>query len=174
MNSRQLACGVFTIALVLWAPTCVAQTKTLWSIFWLSDKLPCEGYWTKPMTAVSVQCPLVAGVKVSICPRPKDLPYYPYDQGKPITVVGYQIAQILSSPTSNGYMVLGSNHSSDGADIFALTAGVGSNSKSGLLPPGTGLSQGDPKSHPDAHFDVYGVCDSGTQQALVNILYTSP
>jgi hypothetical protein len=44
----------------------MAQTKALWSIYWVGDKLPCEGYWTKPMTSASTQCPPAADVIVSI------------------------------------------------------------------------------------------------------------
>ena len=111
---------------------------------------------------------------VSICPRPKDYPLYPYDQGKPITIIGYEIVQILTLPTSNGYMVVGSYHGGDGADIFAMTGGVGTNSKVGSFPNGIGLPQGTRTGAIDDHIDVYGFCDSGMQQALVNILYTSP
>lgn len=174
MKFWALAPSVFTVAITLWPPAGVAQTKTFWSIFWQSDRLPCEGYWTKPMLgADSIHCPPSSGVKVSICPRPKKYPYYPYDQGRPITMVGYQIIQILSVPTANGYMVVGSNNGIGGADIFAMTGGVGTHQSAGNFPANTGLLQGT-EGHPDAHMDVYGVCDSGTQQALVNILYTSP
>jgi hypothetical protein len=170
---RRLAKAVLTSALTLWASACIAQTKTLWSIYWLSDRLPCEGYWTNPMTSASVQCPPAAEVKVSICPRPKQFSNSPYDQGKSITIVGYEIVQILSVPTANGYMVVGSYHGDDGSDIFAMTGGVGTNRAAGNLPEGTGIAQGT-RGKPYAHIDVYGVCDSGTQQALVNIFYTSP
>lgn len=169
----RVAGAIAAATLALWAPACMAQTKALWSIYWLSDKLPCEGYWTKPMTSASMQCPQAGDVRVSICPRPKKYPDYPYDQGRSITIVGYQIVQILSVPTANGYMVVGSYHGDDGADIFAMTAGVGTNRATGNLPEGTGIAQGT-QGQPDAHIDVYGVCDSGTQQALVNIFYTSP
>jgi hypothetical protein len=81
--------------------------------------------------------------------------------------------QILSMPTANGSMVVGSYHGIDGADIFAMTGGVGTNRASGNFPEGMGLAQGT-HGQPDAHIDVYGVCDSGTQQALVNLLYTNP
>jgi hypothetical protein len=89
MKPNQLARGVLAVALLLWAPACMAQTKTVWSIYWISDRLPCEGYWTKPMTAAdSMHCPPAGDVKVSICPRPKKYPYYPYGQGRLITMVG--------------------------------------------------------------------------------------
>lgn len=169
-----LARGIVLASLLLASP-CVAETKPLWSIFWLSDLLPCEGYWGKPMTAESSPCEKSSGIALSICPRPKQYPLYPYDNGKPITVVGYQLAQILTVPTANGYMVIGSAHIADAADIFAMTAGVGTNSKSAIFPEGIGLPQG-PRGEPPGYgyFDVYGVCDSGKQRALVNILYTSP
>jgi hypothetical protein len=174
MKHLRIGQAIVASALALWAPACLAQTKTLWSLYWLSDRLPCDGYWTKPMTAAdSMHCSPAADVKVSICPRPGKYPDYPYDRGKPITIVGYQIVQILSVSTANGYMVVGSYHGNDGADIFAMTGGVGTNRAAGSLPQGTGIAQGT-VGHPDAHIDVYGVCDSGTQQALVNILYTSP
>lgn len=174
MKLHRVAHCALAVAFALSAPACKAQTKTLWSIFWQSDKLPCAGYWTKPMTAAdSMHCPPAGDVKVSICPRPKKYPEYPFDQGKPITMVGYQIVQILSVPTANGYMVVGSNNGIGGADIFAMTGGVGTNKSMGNFPAGTGLIQGT-EGHPRAHIDVYGVCDSGTQEALVNILYTSP
>lgn len=174
MNQLRVVQAIPALALALWASACTAQTKTLWSLYWLSDRLPCEGYWTKPMTAAdSMHCPPAVDVKVSICPRPEKYPYYPYDQGKPITIVGYQIVQILSVPTANGYMVVGSYNGIGGADIFAMTGGVGTNKAVGNLPARTTLLQGT-HGHADAHIDVYGVCDSGTQQALVNILYTSP
>lgn len=173
MKRLRLVRGLLTGALALWGSAGIAQTKTVWSLYWLSDRLPCVGYWTKPMIGPeSVHCPPVSAVKVSICPRPQYL-YYPYDQGKPITIVGYQIVQVLSVPTANGYMVVGSSHGNDGADIFAMTGGVGTNRSAGMFPPGIGLPQG-LERQPGAHIDVYGVCDSGTQQALVNILYTSP
>jgi hypothetical protein len=174
MKRFRLIQAVLGSAALLWTSACVADSKTLWSIFWLSDRLPCQGYWTKPMTAAdSMHCLPAGDVKVSICPRPEKYPDYPYDQGKPITIVGYQIVQILSVPTANGYMVVGSNNWIGGADIFAITGGVGTNKAAGNLPTNTSLLQGT-EGHAKAHIDVYGVCDSGTQQALVNILYTSP
>jgi hypothetical protein len=173
--SRVLFAGItIASAFVLFVTASLAQTKSIWSIYWLSDKLPCDGYWGKPMTAASSkQCPKVGDIVVSICPRPEQYPY-PYDQGKPITIVGYEIVQILTVPTANGYMVVGSGHGGDGADIFAMTGGVGTNSKAGSFPNGVGLPQGTRPGETGDHIDVYGVCDSGMQQALVNILYTSP
>jgi hypothetical protein len=169
-----LICWVALASLLLVCP-CLAETRPLWSIYWLSDLLPCEGYWGKPMTSASSPCGPSRGIALSICPRPKQYPLYPYDQGKPITVVSYQLVQILTVPTANGYMVIGSAHTADAADIFAMTGGVETNSKSENFPEGTGLPQG-PRSEPPGYgyFDVYGVCDSGMQRALVNILYTSP
>jgi len=112
---------------------------------------------------------MVNGVAVSICPRPY-FPY-PFDQGRPITIVGYEIVQILTEPTAQGYMVVGSGHGGDGADVFAMTGGIGTNSKAGFFPPGIGIAQGKERS---AHIDAYGFCTSGTQRAIVNIFYTSP
>jgi hypothetical protein len=70
-------------------------------------------------------------------------------------------------------MVVGSYNGRGSADIFAMTGGVGTNKAIANLPAGATLLQGT-QGHPDAHIDVYGACDSGTQQAIVNILYTSP
>lgn len=175
MSCLRFAGVVWTFVFTLLAAPCGSQP--LWSIFWLSDKLPCEGYWGKPMTASGMPCAPIGGIPISICPRPKQFPDYPYDQGKPITIVGYQIVQILTVPTANGYMSIGSAHGGDAADIFAMTGGVGTNSKTIMFPNGMGIPQGprpgdSPRNY--SHIDVYGSCDSGMQQALVNILYTSP
>jgi hypothetical protein len=171
--SSKFGAASFVFAILFGTASC-SQTKPLWSIYWLSDKLPCDGYWVKPMTATAAPCFKVADITVSICPRPEDHPY-PFDQGKPITIVGYQIVHILTVATANGYMVVGSAHEGDGADVFASTGGVGTNSKSDMFPPGTGLPQGKRSDQPGApYIDVYGWCDSGMQQALVNLLYTSP
>jgi hypothetical protein len=105
------------------------------------------------IAADSMHCPPAGDIKVSICPRPKKYPYYPYDQGRPITMVGYQIIQILSVPTANGYMVVGTNRAT------------------GNLPEGTGIAHGT-HGQPDAHIDVYGVCDfrnaTGTGQYFLH------
>jgi hypothetical protein len=179
MNRRRQAYIVaLGFALLLTAPPCsVAQSKQLWSIYWVSDKLPCEGYWGKPMTAARMPCGPIGDLPISICPWPKRYPDYPYDQGKPITIRGFEIVQVLSSSTGNGYMAIGSAHGGDAADIFALTGGVGTNSKTAMFPADIGIPQGkrsDDRPQDYAHFDVYGHCDQGTQQALVNIFYTSP
>jgi hypothetical protein len=172
--SSKFGAASFVFAILFGTAPCLAQTKPLWSIYWLSDKLPCEGYWGKPMTAAAAPCGKVGDSTISICPRPQDYPY-PYNQGKPITIVGYQIVHILTEAMANGHMVVGSQHGGDGADVFASTGGVGTNSKSAMFPPGTGLPQGEMSDQPGvSHIDVYGWCDSGMQQALVILLYTSP
>src|SRR5262245_20081241 len=172
--SSKFGAASFVSAVLFGTAPCLAQTKPLWSIYWLSDKLPCEGHLVKPMTNAAAPCGKVGDITVSICPRPQDYPY-PFDQGKPITIVGYQIVQILTVATANGYMVVGSHHGGDGADVFASTGGVGTNSNSDMFPPGTGLRQGGRSDQSGvSYIDVYGWCDSGMQQALVILLYTSP
>jgi hypothetical protein len=83
---------------------------------------------------------------------------------------------ILSSSASQGVMEVGSYRTApaDGADVFATTAGVGTNSKTGFFPAGLGIPQGNNPGQ--AHFDIYAACDgAGAQfQALVNIYYTNP
>ena len=46
------AIGAATLALL--TMTCLAQTKPVWSIYWLSDRFPCDRYWDKPMTSGTV------------------------------------------------------------------------------------------------------------------------
>jgi hypothetical protein len=170
---RLTAVIALSAALALPVPV-TAALATLWSIYWISDTLPCgEKYWGEPMIAAAWSC-TVGNVVVSICPNPKH-GKEPFDQGQPITIVGFEITQILSVSTSGGYMAVGSGHGGDGADVFAMTGGVGTNGKAGFFPAGTGLPQGVTPANPGyAHIDVYGVCDTGTQRALINILYTSP
>lgn len=173
LQSILIICFVFASYRFFVSPA-LGQTKPLWSIYWISDQLPCEGYWGKPMTSSLSACPKIGDIAISICARPKEYPY-PFDQGKSITIVGYEIVQILTVPTANGYMAVGSGHGGDAADFFAMTGGVGTNSKAGNLPDGTGIPQGGTSEGPTyPHIDVYGFCDTGTQRALVNIFYTSP
>jgi hypothetical protein len=91
-------------------------------------------------------------------------------------VVGYQLIQQLTDPTASGWMAIGSGNAQvNGPDIFAMTAGVGTNAHSDMLPDG-GFPVAPSPTYPGgySHFDVYGVCDKGSQQAIVNIFYTSP
>jgi hypothetical protein len=169
--------GVSLAALILVPVTANAQIKTIWSIFWLTPPLSCN-FWGQPMTSNYYPPCKVGGVHVSICPQPT-VSEQPFDQGKPITIVGWELMQILSDPTASGYMVIGSGNSGNpGADVFGMTGGVGTNMKNGTFPPDTGLPQGGNPGY--SHIDVYGVCSGGknpatlTQQALVTILYTSP
>jgi hypothetical protein len=106
----------------------------VWSIYWQSDVTPC----TAPGPMVNSTYPFtVGGSVVSIMPRPTAYPYYPYDQGQPITVVGYQLIQQLTDPTASGWMAIGSGNAQvNGPDIFAMTAGVGTNAHSDMLPDG--------------------------------------
>ena len=147
-----------------------ASAATIWSIWWTSDPLPCN-YWDKPMTRAALPCN-VQGSN-SICPNPNKSD--PWDQGQPITVVGWSLIQELSDPTAQGKMIVGNGMLASGADVFGTTAGVGTNSHSGFFPPGLGFPEG-----PQGYFDVYGTCQSGannaviTQTAWVVIYYTSP
>lgn len=88
-------------------------------------------------------------------------------------MIGYEISLILSLPTAQWIMEVGSFHTSppDGADVFATTSGVGTSTKSGFFPAGIGIPQ---RGNADAHFDIYAACETGQFQALVSIYYTTP
>ena len=167
---------IYAAIVAFTAPT-VASAGTLWSIYWLSNPQPCTGIMgglQGPVVSSYYKPCQVRGVSVSICPG--TVPFSgPWNSDAEIRVVGYQIVMILSSATVQGVMEVGSARTAppDGADIFAATAGVGTNSKAGFFPDETGIPQG---KMPDyAHFDVYAACDAGGQfQALVNIFYSSP
>lgn len=154
-------------------------TKALWSLYWESNPYPCLGL--APNAPASMAGPLmsrywangqcnVSGVPVSICPDP--LRQDPWDQAQLVTVVGYDVTCAVTSPSSQCLAEIGSAHSGDGADVFARTAGIGSNNKAGVFPGDTGIPQGAVASQ---HFDIYAACDgNATMQVLVHIFYTSP
>jgi hypothetical protein len=159
-----------------------AEAATLWGIYWISNVSPCgntiHAGLAGPLLSHFYPLCKIKDVSVSICPQPKIYPSYPWDNDASITIVGYEIALMLSSPTSQGVMEVGSGHGGDGADILAVTAGVGTNSKAAFFPAATGVPQGAVSYSPGyQHFDIYAVCDGGpsqSMQALVNIYYTSP
>ena len=65
---------------------------------------------------------------VSICPGQTisgSNSNQPWDRAKSITVIGYQVSMILSSPTAQGIIQVGSWSLSSGADVFATTSGIG-------------------------------------------------
>ena len=167
--------GAIASVLVWCLPTLAyAQAdKVIWSIWWHSDLSECAR-WNDPMIATHEPCD-VRGVQVSICPHAEKRET-PYDQGKPITIVGWQLVQLLTAPTAQGVMIIGSANGTDGADVFAITGGTGTNRNGSPFPQGTGLPQGaiPGKLIAAAHLDIYGQCDKGKQQAFVVIYYTSP
>jgi hypothetical protein len=166
------------VALLCWSLSAnlagAKEIKTVWSIWWHSDELDCD-QWSAPMIATYAPCK-VNDVAVSICP---DLhhPTSPFDQGQPITIIGWELVQRLSDPAASGVLIIGSSHAgADGADVFGITGGTGTSRNGGSFQPGAGIPQGEvPLLHPHyAHLDLYGQCDKGTQQAFVVIYYTTP
>jgi hypothetical protein len=161
-------------AIPLIAVACLAVTpavagSNLWSIYWKSEPLPCNGGGPPIVSAYHRPlCPIGA---YTIFPTPQVVVDNPFDRGKPITITCYQLSQILSDPTASGYAVVGSWHvgangENDGADVFASGAGIGSWTREKNL--SAGLPQGGGN---DAHIDVYAACDKGTQQILLVLEY---
>ena len=149
-----------------------ASAADLWSIEWTSDMMPCHS-----SVADGLHGPVIGSLypacmfdvyRVSICPKNVTNKSWPYENGKPITVVGYSLVMILTDAHSQGIMEVGSGHG-DGPDVFAMTAGVGSNSQAGSFAP-NGFPQGASEA---SHFDVYASCDgTGQWQGLVRIYYS--
>ena|SRR6185312_5555546 len=148
-----------------------AQAAALWSIYFMSAPAPCGG-WSAPIVSAYNRpvCPIGP---YTICPT-ASVGRNPYDQGQPITIVGYQLTQILSDPHACGYAIVGSAHGSpqqDGADTFASGGGCGGTwSKSKNFSP-NGIPQGGGN---DAHIDAYAACTTGNYQLLLVVEYTSP
>lgn len=163
--------AVMLAALLVSAPASAEEIRPMWSIWWQSDQSDCN-WWNTPMIAADLPC-RIGKVGVSICPHAEHS-VSPYDRGKPITIVGWELVQLLSDPSASGAMAVGSGNP-NAADVFALTGGIGTNKSSGTLPPGFGIPQGAGTGEEGlGYIDVYGRCDKGRQQALVKILYTSP
>jgi hypothetical protein len=159
-------------ALLASAPASADEIRPIWSIWWASNRSDCN-WWGTPMVADDAPCK-IGKLSLSICPHGPKHSANPYDNGKPITIVGWEVVQLLTDPTASGVMILGSGNPY-AADVFALTGGVGTNRSSGTLPPGTGIPQGKGTGTAGlGHIDVYGQCDKGMQQAFVKILFTSP
>lgn len=156
------------LSVLVWSAT--AGAGNLQSIYWRTDPQPCSSM-AAPVVANPAwypHCPTNA--LWSICP----VSWYsgdPYNASQPITLIGWEITQVLSDPTASGAVIVGSASATPGADIFASGAGVGSWSKNGTLP--LGLAQGGPLSN-NAHIDIYDQCDRGTRQIIFVGLYSSP
>lgn len=120
-----------------------AYAETLWSIMWLSNSQPCTGIMSGlrgPIISSYYKPCAIMGTNVSICPGTIEFSG-PWNDNAAITVVGYAITMILSSPSSQGVMEIGSARTvpPDAADVFATTAGVGTNSRAGFFPAGIGI-----------------------------------
>jgi hypothetical protein len=170
---------LITLLLLLSRLALPAEAAALWGIYWVSNPQPCKGIlsgFAGPVISSYYKPCRINGVDVSICPG-TSAPSPPWDANAAITIVGYEITMILSSATSQGVMEVGSGHRDpvDGADVFAMTGGVGTSSKVGFFPSGVGIPQGNSPGY--AHFDIYAACDGGPSaqfQTIVNIYYTSP
>jgi hypothetical protein len=181
MNIMRNVRAFFVALLVTGSLATPVRAAAMWGIYWLSNPIPCgqalgagAGLAGPIISSYYKSCE-VNGTKVSICPGTLG-DTSPWDTGKSITVVGYELTCMVSSPSAQCTAEVGSaDGKSDGADVFATTAGVGTNSKAAFFPAGVGIPQGDAPRY--AHFDVYAACDGGpntTMQMLVNIYYTSP
>lgn len=165
-----------------------SATTPFYSIYWLSNPRPCTG---NPATAglpgpvvSTYYAPCYQGTyELSIC-RSFGGNGAPWGLNQSITVIGYSITMELTSPTANGVAVAGIFGST--TDIFAKTAGVGTNNATEFYPPGTGITipsgdsnlngGGAPNSLGDvSHIDVYANCDVGGSYAVyLSVFYTSP
>ncbi len=144
-------------ALLLSAPAYADQAE--WTIWFDSGWTDCN-HAGLPIVAPWAPC-AVSGVSVSICPDPKGPPE-PWNQGQSIMITSIQIAQLLSQPTAQGWLIIGSGHANDGADVFGETAGVGSHKHEHTFQAGGVIPQGRIASNPGfAHLDLYGECWGG-------------
>jgi hypothetical protein len=146
----------------------VAASTTIWGIYFTTPWMPGgDGVLLTPAGPGET----ISGVK----PCTHKQPTYPWDQCRPITIIGYDIIHQVSDQTVSSWMIVGSGHAGDGADVFAMTAGRGTTAKGMMFPSGVGIKQGPVESNPGyAHIDVYGSCDAGEQRGIISIYYTSP
>lgn len=165
-------------AIALFGLMSSSVATTLYSINWVSDPRPClssiESVLQGPLISSYYSRCVIGDKAVSICPGQTisgSNSNQPWDRAKSITVIGYQVSMILSSPTAQGIIQVGSWSLSSGADVFATTSGIGTATAKDWLPSGTGIPQGGK----GAHFDIYASCGGpGTYSAFVTIFYTSP
>jgi hypothetical protein len=170
LTIRPEAFAFLLAAPLVFSDPAVATTKTIWSIYFSTDWHPCgDGNLLTP----AIPPATMPGIK----PCSYFHPLYPWDQCKPITIIGYDMIHQVSDQTMGTWAVTGSGHGGDGADVFATTAGTGNTSSRMMFPPGTGIPQGPIPDKPGyAHIDIYGGCSKSgeTQRVIVSIYYTSP
>jgi hypothetical protein len=107
-----------------------ATATPFWSVYWINEPQPCIGVTGGlggPVVSSYYEHCVFEGTTVSICRNTKPN-RGPWEEGQAITIVGYSLNMILSSPTSPGTAVVG-QYGGKGADVFGETSGVGSNSR---------------------------------------------
>jgi hypothetical protein len=152
---------------------CTAQATTLYSINWLSDPRPCvtDAAPSLPGPIVSKYYPECRypgfEMPLSICPG--QMRGHPWDNGRPILIIGYHLSVILSSPDAGAIVEIGTASDYPSADVFATASGTGTFTSKEWYPPGVGV----PVGGETPRIDVYARCSgTGTFSVLATIFYT--